>query len=80
MGKKGNARPGGGRPPGRRGKAGVGPGPGYRPGNPRGNKAKGGASGVATPPIVGIAFAIFIAVPVLVAAGIITFIARGAAG
>lgn len=28
---KGKSRPAGGRPPGRRGKAGIGPGPAYRP-------------------------------------------------
>jgi len=41
----GKARPGGGRPPGRRGRGGVGPGPGYRPGPGKGTSHKGGKTG-----------------------------------
>lgn len=43
MGKK---RPNGGRPPGRRGRGGVGPGPGYKPNpNTGGSKHKGHTTG-----------------------------------
>ena len=39
----GSSRPRGGRPPGRRGRGGVGPGPGYRPGGTgRGTRHTGG--------------------------------------
>lgn len=77
MAKKGG-RPTGGRPPGNRGRGGVGPGPAYRPSKPyKGKGVKGGASGVATPPVVGIAFAVFIVAPVLLVGGIVAFIAHG---
>lgn len=51
-------KPKGGRPPGRRGKGGVGPGPGYRPGSGGGGTRHGGgtrpkgSSGSATRSIV----------------------------
>lgn len=41
----GSTRPGGGRPPGRRGRGGVGPGPGYRPGGGGGGTKHGSSSG-----------------------------------
>lgn len=47
---RGKPRPSSGRSPGRRGKAGVGPGPGYKPSRPtKGTKHKGSAK-PATPP------------------------------
>lgn len=57
------ARPGSGRPPNRRGRGGVGPGPGYRPNPYTGGKKAGGYSAVPTAPVIGIAFALFLGLP-----------------
>lgn len=49
--------PKGGRPPGRRGRGGVGPGPGYRPGGGGGGTKHGGSTG--TRAMVWMAAAVF---------------------
>lgn len=41
MAKSRQGKPKGGRPPGRRGKGGIGPGPGYRPGGGSGGTTHG---------------------------------------
>lgn len=69
------SRPGGGRPPGRRGKAGVGPGPGYRPGG--GGGGTGHKSSSATHRQALAAAAGFIVIPALVVLGIVSYLAHG---
>lgn len=66
--------PKGGRPPGRRGRGGVGPGPGYRPGGGGGGTKHGSSSG--TRAMVWIAAAIF-SVPTLGFIGAVGYIAWG---
>jgi hypothetical protein len=58
-------RPAGGRPPGRRGRGGTGPGPGYRTsGTGRGTGHKSSSS--ATNPQLGVVFGLFFGVPLVV--------------
>jgi hypothetical protein len=54
---KGGSRPSGGRPPGRRGRAGVGPGPGYRSGG-TGKGSTHKSSSTARGPVAGLVFGI----------------------
>lgn len=54
---RGSSRPSRGRPPGRRGRAGVGPGPGYKPGN-TGKGTNHKSSSTARGPVAGIVFAL----------------------
>lgn len=54
---RGKPRPSGGRPPGRRGKGGVGPGPGYRSGG-TGKGTSHKSSSTARGPVAGIVFAL----------------------
>lgn len=73
-------RPSGGRPPGRRGGGGIGPGPGYRPGPPRGGKPKGGMGGkssFATIPQQAFAAALFLALPLGVVGGVGAYLLHG---
>lgn len=51
------SRPPSGRPPGRRGKGGTGPGPGYRP-NPNTGGTRHKSSSTARGPVAGIVFAV----------------------
>lgn len=72
---KPKGRPAGGRPPGRRGKGGVGPGPGYRTsGTGKGTSHKSSSS--ATVPILGIAFAL-ISVPMLIGLYVLGYLLHG---
>lgn len=64
----GSTRPAGGRPPGRRGRGGVGPGPAYRPGGGGGGTTH--KSGAAHMSLVILSYAMFIALPLGVVAGI----------
>lgn len=61
----GSSRPGGGRPPGRRGRGGVGPGPGYRPGGGGGGTKHGSSSGTRAMAVVS---ALIFGVPALIVA------------
>lgn len=65
-------RPKGGRPPGRRGRGGVGPGPGYRSGG-KGGGTKHGGSGGAARTHVWLAWALLV-LPVLVFAGALGYV------
>lgn len=67
----GKTRPGGGRPPGRRGKGGVGPGPGYRPGG-TGKGTRHKSSSVEGTPIIRVVYAIALGV-----VGTIAFVGYG---
>lgn len=51
------SRPGGGRPPNRRGKGGIGPGPGYRPGS-TGGGTRHKSSSVEGSPIIRVVYAL----------------------
>lgn len=71
----GKTRPGGGRPPGRRGRGGVGPGPGYKPGGTgRGSTHK---SSFATLPQQIAAVVMFLAFPAGVVGGLALWLAHG---
>jgi hypothetical protein len=62
-------RPKGGRPPGRRGRAGTGPGPAYRPSSSGGGTSHKSSSS-ATNPQLAIVYSIFIGMPV----GVVLFL------
>jgi len=66
MARSNRQRPSGGRPPGRRGRGGTGPGPGYRTSG-RGSGTPHKSSSSATNPQLGIVFGIFFGVPLTVA-------------
>lgn len=69
------ARPGGGRPPGRRGRSGVGPGPGYRaPGHGKGSTHK--SSSVEGTPMIGLVYGIAAAV-VLTMGSVVGYLLHG---
>lgn len=74
MAKPRQGRPSGGRPPGRRGKGGIGPGPGYRPGGGGGGTKHGSSTG--TRAMAWAAVGIF-GLPFLAALGAFTYVIVG---
>jgi hypothetical protein len=53
------SRPGGGRPPGRRGKGGIGPGPGYKPGKGGGGTRHTSGSSTGSKAMMWVSVALF---------------------
>lgn len=58
MAARGKPRPGSGRPPGRRGRGGVGPGPGYKTGGTGKGSTHKKSSSTAVGPVAGLVFAV----------------------
>jgi hypothetical protein len=76
MAKNRQSRPAGGRPTGQRGKAGVGPGPAYRPSSSGGGtRHKNSASAVA--PQLALVFGIFLVLPAITGLTVLAYLLHG---
>lgn len=72
----GKARPKGGRPPQRRGRGGVGPGPAYRPSS-SGGGTRHKSSAVASPVVTVGAFALFLVGPLSLLGVVLMYLLHG---
>jgi hypothetical protein len=71
------ARPPAGRPPNRRGRGGVGPGPAYRPSSTGGGTSHRSSFAAAPSPVVVFFSVLFVGLPAVVTSGLVWFVLHG---